>query len=371
MNQNIAIIGGGLSGLFALKHLIDQGYQNVVLFEKASKIGGNAETIQYNHKNYDLGTMFIPEAAEHMVPDEMMNQFTVPMNRYFVELDGSKHIVPSFLNKNLEYSLKQHIQHYTRAYLGGMENLENCIIIDYWGKNEFNYMFCNQQQLYWRNENGFYSFIETIFEKYMDKIRVNTGVRNVQFVSEQWKVSFENGSVRHFDYVIFAVPAHCLQEMIYSNLPLYSVLDDVKADQYVSTCLLKVKDTRNIMDETCIYNFNVDHTLENSMVLYKQFLNDDVVLLGFYTTEDQHDTIHQRFESICSALHQLYDIQVVEQITDMKTIRFPIKSEKIMLWFKNYETNPLPNALVLNDFTHGGSFYSIIHKVPEFIKSKL
>ena len=61
LNQKIAIIGGGISGIAASVFLIEKGYK-VDLFEKENQFGGHANTLNVKYDlnkeiNVDIGFM--------------------------------------------------------------------------------------------------------------------------------------------------------------------------------------------------------------------------------------------------------------------------------------------------------------------------
>lgn len=58
MNDRIAIIGGGLSGLVIADELRRKGYENITVFEKDSRVGGKLQTIWYKGKFYEMGAIF-------------------------------------------------------------------------------------------------------------------------------------------------------------------------------------------------------------------------------------------------------------------------------------------------------------------------
>lgn len=57
-DYRIAIVGGGLSGLFIAYDLQRKGYKNVTVFEKEERLGGKLNTIWYKGKSYELGAIF-------------------------------------------------------------------------------------------------------------------------------------------------------------------------------------------------------------------------------------------------------------------------------------------------------------------------
>ncbi|WP_252187844.1 FAD-dependent oxidoreductase [Anaeromonas frigoriresistens] len=58
LNNKVAIIGGGLTGLVAASELQKKGYKNVTIFEKEERLGGKLHTIYYNGRSYELGAIF-------------------------------------------------------------------------------------------------------------------------------------------------------------------------------------------------------------------------------------------------------------------------------------------------------------------------
>lgn len=62
LNQKIAILGAGPSGLAAAEALREKGYRHIVVFERANRIGGQALSAEYTTPDgrkivYDLGTV--------------------------------------------------------------------------------------------------------------------------------------------------------------------------------------------------------------------------------------------------------------------------------------------------------------------------
>lgn len=74
-NARIAIIGAGPSGISAALALRDHGYKNVVVFEKADRIGGKSHTHSYKGKAYDMGSMIFHISDP---VNELAQRFRVP-----------------------------------------------------------------------------------------------------------------------------------------------------------------------------------------------------------------------------------------------------------------------------------------------------
>lgn len=62
--RSIAIIGGGVSGIWSALTLKELGYTNVTIIEKEMKIGGKAAAFSYAGKHYPLGAVGTPLALE-------------------------------------------------------------------------------------------------------------------------------------------------------------------------------------------------------------------------------------------------------------------------------------------------------------------
>ena len=45
LNRKIAVVGGGVSGLYLADGLVKRGYKHVTLYEKDSRLGGKLHTI--------------------------------------------------------------------------------------------------------------------------------------------------------------------------------------------------------------------------------------------------------------------------------------------------------------------------------------
>src|SRR5687767_6128628 len=59
--MRIAIIGGGVAGLVAARTLVELGVDDLVVFERASEVGGKSCTVDIDGRPHDLGaTMGVP-----------------------------------------------------------------------------------------------------------------------------------------------------------------------------------------------------------------------------------------------------------------------------------------------------------------------
>ena len=85
---NIAIIGGGISGLTVANILRD--YANVTIFEKARGVGGRMSTRRTEHFNFDHGAQFFTAKTKEFQSflDPIIKQDIVQIwNARFVEFE--------------------------------------------------------------------------------------------------------------------------------------------------------------------------------------------------------------------------------------------------------------------------------------------
>lgn len=63
-SQAIAIIGGGVSGIWSALTLAELGYSNITIYEKELRVGGKASAFEHAGKKYPLGAVGTPLALE-------------------------------------------------------------------------------------------------------------------------------------------------------------------------------------------------------------------------------------------------------------------------------------------------------------------
>lgn len=88
MDQKVAIIGGGLSGLVIAEGLQQRGYKNVTVFERDNRVGGKLYTIWYKGKSYEFGALFCLPSQKYL---------KALMKRFNIKIDG-----PSLLRVNYD-----------------------------------------------------------------------------------------------------------------------------------------------------------------------------------------------------------------------------------------------------------------------------
>jgi oxygen-dependent protoporphyrinogen oxidase len=78
MDQKIAIIGGGLSGLVIAEGLQKKGYKNVTVFERDNRVGGKLYTIWYKGNPYEFGALFSLSSQKHL--KALMQTFNIKID---------------------------------------------------------------------------------------------------------------------------------------------------------------------------------------------------------------------------------------------------------------------------------------------------
>lgn len=61
-DERICVIGAGPAGIATAYELVEQGYENVVVLEKAPRIGGLCLSVGYHGRAYDLGANYVTSA---------------------------------------------------------------------------------------------------------------------------------------------------------------------------------------------------------------------------------------------------------------------------------------------------------------------
>jgi hypothetical protein len=99
LNQRIAIVGAGATGLTAAETLKHLGYKYVSLFEREDHVGGKCLSIEIDSKSYELGAGILTKNNE--VPLRLANKYGIPIERVvygkniFVDHDGKPKPKPS------------------------------------------------------------------------------------------------------------------------------------------------------------------------------------------------------------------------------------------------------------------------------------
>lgn len=89
-SPKIVIIGAGLSGISAAVKLIENGFENVVLFEVEDRIGGRIHSVPFANGIIDLGAQWVHGDTNNVVYDLAHKHFQFGDT-------GIEHIDPLFL----------------------------------------------------------------------------------------------------------------------------------------------------------------------------------------------------------------------------------------------------------------------------------
>lgn len=65
-DEKIAIIGGGVSGLYLANQLIKEGYKHVTIYEQEARLGGKLHSIFYHGKSYEMGALFSLPSQQYL-----------------------------------------------------------------------------------------------------------------------------------------------------------------------------------------------------------------------------------------------------------------------------------------------------------------
>ncbi|MGV0108067.1 hypothetical protein NSTCB13_06982 [Nostoc sp. DSM 114160] len=66
-DARICIVGAGAAGLSTAYFLKKQGYRNVLVLEKAGRVGGLCCSITYNSRSFDLGANYLTPAYKEVL----------------------------------------------------------------------------------------------------------------------------------------------------------------------------------------------------------------------------------------------------------------------------------------------------------------
>ena len=103
INQRVAIVGAGATGLTAAETFRKKGYQNVKLFERSSQAGGKCRSIIIGGKSYELGAGVITK--NNAVPFSLAKKYRVSIEQavyeenLFVDENGKPELKWTWLEK--------------------------------------------------------------------------------------------------------------------------------------------------------------------------------------------------------------------------------------------------------------------------------
>ena len=106
LGRRIAIIGAGATGLTAAETLRQKGYNNVVVFERADRVGGKCCSVEIDGKMYELGAGIL--AASNRTALKLAKRFDVALDRIkfgrsvFIDADTGKETPKRTLKQNAQ-----------------------------------------------------------------------------------------------------------------------------------------------------------------------------------------------------------------------------------------------------------------------------
>lgn len=95
MNKKIVIIGAGAAGIAAATKLLANGFQNLVILEAESRIGGRIHTIPFGKNVLDLGAQWCHGQKDNVVYNlakhhDLLEYNKVPFESFnMIRSDGS------------------------------------------------------------------------------------------------------------------------------------------------------------------------------------------------------------------------------------------------------------------------------------------
>ncbi|MDK8182403.1 FAD-dependent oxidoreductase [Paenibacillus sp. UMB4589-SE434] len=92
-DQEIAIIGAGISGMTIAHELAQKGYTRITILEQEDRVGGKCHSIEYKSKTYEMGTLIGLPSYKHT--QELMAEYGLTdkgplLERGFFNKHGSK-----------------------------------------------------------------------------------------------------------------------------------------------------------------------------------------------------------------------------------------------------------------------------------------
>ena len=85
-DSKIAVVGGGIAGIYSAYKLSKLGYKEITVFEKSSRIGGKAQTVRMSGHHTDLGTLhWLPAAYDWIFATA--EELNLPVYNYYFQQD--------------------------------------------------------------------------------------------------------------------------------------------------------------------------------------------------------------------------------------------------------------------------------------------
>ncbi|WP_044206339.1 NAD(P)/FAD-dependent oxidoreductase [Flammeovirga sp. OC4] len=236
--MKVAVIGAGISGLYAGHILTELGY-DVSLFEASNRVGGRIATQTiHEHLFLEMGAAEIHgnrsvifEMLKHLDQklEPIVGNEYIWYDQKLADLDATEHL-PDTVQKLLNYFYSIEEEDYDGSVLDSLKekglyhpNLKfiiRGILSEYsahvekvhastLGEEEWRWSSGDKNYFSW----GRYSSAVTYFEdKLKDKIQLNTPIVDVNYEGEQISILTHKGETLPFDKVIVSVPLGVLKE---------------------------------------------------------------------------------------------------------------------------------------------------------------
>lgn len=269
MSHKIAIIGGGGAGMICA-YLLNKAGHKVSVFEKQNFLGGNIRTSNKNmpveglDKNVLLegGVIEFPEAFKNFkrILDELgVKQKSVVTSSGLFTLDGKMKLAPEMIanNRNGINKIRAYFDFFTvqlnsvfllrKARKLNETELYNKSLKEVLTKNNLGSTWFKNLTMYsysipyvsiddfpaemavpalrdymmgdwFRIEEGVYSYIEKILEKFQGSIFCDTEISSIQRTSSGILLK-RDGEVDHFDKVVFALPPDKVLQLLEDATP--------------------------------------------------------------------------------------------------------------------------------------------------------
>lgn len=141
LSRRIAIIGAGAAGLTAAETLRKKGYTNVVIFERAERVGGKCCSVEIDGKIYELGAGIL--AASNQTALKLAKRFDVSLDRIkfgrsvFIDADTGQKVPKRSLKQNAQLlwqlfvTYRRMFKRWPSIMTPGFENIDSELAIPF------------------------------------------------------------------------------------------------------------------------------------------------------------------------------------------------------------------------------------------------
>lgn len=225
--DKIAIVGGGVSGLYMMKLLFAKGY-DVTLFEAQNRLGGRIKGGDFQGQPVDLGaqwlhhvngeenslTQLLKEADEPYVSDEDEGEYPPIIEQFLNEMKARRFVTDQPLSAILqEPSLKKYMDALLVDMAASSEEFSTIEFV-----KQIDSITTDDYLL---QNKSMYAFITAYFEDLpKERILLATPVAHIQHSHHQVTVTTSLGIDYHFNKAIISVPISQLQQDKISFTPM-------------------------------------------------------------------------------------------------------------------------------------------------------